>query len=199
MNCDRIARCYRWLEYAGFGSALERRRHAFLTDVAEARRVLVLGDGDGRALVALLATARHARIDYVDLSARMLELARRRAGELRVAYRQDDARTTPLPPAEYDLIVTHFFLDCFEQADQAHLLDRITRASTPQARWLVSEFRRSGLLVRALYLFFRAATGLKTQRLVDHHPLFERSGFRLARSESAWRGCLASELWIRVE
>jgi hypothetical protein len=50
-----------------------------------------------------------------------------------------------------------------------------------------------------LYLFFRAATGLKTQRLVDHHPLFERFGFHLARSESAWRGLLASELWIRVE
>ena len=82
---------------------------------------------------------------------------------------------------------------------KADLLAHITDAATPQARWLVSEFRHPGLLVRALYLFFGAATGLKTQRLVDHHPLFERSGFRLARNESAWRGLLASELWIRVE
>lgn len=199
MNCDRIARSYRWLEYAGFGRALEHRREAFLSEVADARRVLVLGDGDGRALAALLTAAPEARIDYVDLSARMLELARGRAGDLRVAYRQDDARTTPLPAAEYDLIVTHFFLDCFDAVDQAHLLARISGAATPQARWLVSEFRHPGLLVRALYLFFRAATGLKTQRLVDHHPLFERFGFHLARSESAWRGLLASELWIRVE
>lgn len=199
MNCDRIARSYRWLEYAGFGRALEHRREAFLSEVANARRVLVLGDGDGRALAALLAAAPQARIDYVDLSARMLQLARGRAGDLRVAYRQDDARTTPLPAAEYDLIVTHFFLDCFDAADQAHLIARITSAATPQARWLVSEFRRSGFLVRALYLFFRAATGLKTRRLVDHHPLFQRYGFRSARSESAWRGLLASELWIRVK
>lgn len=199
MNCDRIARCYRWLEYAGFGRALEHRRAAFLSEVANARRVLVLGDGDGRALYALLRAAPHAQIDYVDLSARMLELARGRAGDLRVTYRQDDARTTPLPAAEYDLIVTHFFLDCFDAADQATLLARITSAATPQARWLVSEFRHPGLLVRALYLFFRAATGLKTQHLVDHHPLFERHGFRLSRGESAWRGMLASELWMRVE
>src|ERR1019366_5450931 len=54
VNCDRIAGCYRWLEYAGFGRALEHRREAFLSEVAEARRVLVLGDGDGRALAALL-------------------------------------------------------------------------------------------------------------------------------------------------
>ena len=117
MNCDRIARCYRWLEYAGFGRALEHRRNAFLAYVADARRVLVLGDGDGRALAALLRAAPHARIDYVDLSARMLELARGRAGDLRVVYRRDDARTTPLPAAEYDLIVTHFFLDCFDEAE----------------------------------------------------------------------------------
>lgn len=199
MNCDRIARCYRWLEYAGFGRALEHRREAFLAEIADARRVLVLGDGDGRALAALLTAAPEARIDYVDLSARMLELARTRGGDLRVTYRQDDARTTPLPAAEYDLIVTHFFLDCFDATEQAHLLDRITGAATPRARWLVSEFRKPGLLVRALYLFFRAATGLKTQHLVDHHPLFQRRGFRLARSESAWRGLLASELWIRAE
>ncbi len=52
VNCDRIARWYRWIEYAGFGRALERRREAFLDDVSDARRVLALGDGDGRALAA---------------------------------------------------------------------------------------------------------------------------------------------------
>ena len=195
MNCDRIARCYRWLEYAGFGRALERRREAFLADVSTARRVLVLGDGDGRALAALLAAAPNAQIDYVDVSARMLDLARQRAGSVRVVYRNDDALTTPLPFAEYDLIVTHFFLDCFDEADQARLVARIARAAVPQARWLVSEFRKPGLLVRALYLFFRATTGLQTRRLVDHHPLFQCHGFRLTRSDPAWRGLLASELW----
>ena len=43
MNCDRIARWYRWFEYAGFGRGLERRRQAFLNDIADARRVLALG------------------------------------------------------------------------------------------------------------------------------------------------------------
>ena len=199
MNCDRIARWYRWFEYAGFGRALEHRREAFLSEVSTVRRALVLGDGDGRALAALLAAAPQAQIDYVDLSARMLDLARRRAGSVRVAYHHGDALTVPLPAAEYDLIVTHFFLDCFDHEDQARLAARVTRAATPQARWLVSEFRKPGLLVRALYLFFRAATGLKTQRLVDHHPLLQRFGYSLVRSNEAWGGLLASELWVHVE
>lgn len=198
MNCDRIARWYRWFEYAGFGRALERRREAFLRDVSDARRVLTLGDGDGRALAALLAVAPHVCVDYIDVSARMLELARACAGtEHVVNYRCDDARAAPLPAAEYDLIVTHFFLDCFDETDLELLIARMADAATPQARWLISEFRGNGWLVQALYFFFSLTTGLRTGRLVDHHPLLKRHGFHLVRREDAWRGLLASELWAR--
>ena len=203
MNCDAIAPWYRWLEYAGFGRALERRREAFLSRVADARRVLVLGDGDGRALAALLRASAGATVDYVDASARMLELARARAGRERVVYHHADALTMPLGhaedgPAEYDLIVTHFLLDCFEAPDQARLLERVGRAATPQARWVVSEFRGHGILVAILYWFFRVTTGLRTRELADHRALFEKHGFRLQRVESAWGGRLASELWVRA-
>jgi SAM-dependent methyltransferase len=196
VNCDRIARWYRWFEYAGFGRALERRREAFLSEVSDARRILALGDGDGRALAALLAAAPNACVDYIDVSATMLDLARARAGTKRVNYRRADARTVPLPALEYDLIVTHFFLDCFDETDLEPLIARLSDAATPEARWLISEFRGNGWLVRSLYLFFRIATGLRTRRLVDHHPLLQRHGFRLVRHENAWRGLLASELWV---
>ena len=155
-----------------------------------------MGDGDGRALAALLAAAPHACVDYIDKSARMLELARTRAGTNHVNYRCEDARSAPLPAAEYDLIVTHFFLDCFDETDLDPLIARLARAATPQARWLISEFRGNGGLVRVLYMFFRIATGLRTRRLVDHHPLLKRHGFRLMRREDSWRGLLASELWV---
>jgi SAM-dependent methyltransferase len=196
LDCDGIAHWYRWLEYAGFGRALERRREAFLNDVSDARRVLALGDGDGRALTALLAAAPHACVDYIDVSARMLELARGRAGAEHVTYRRQDARTAPLPEAEYDLIVTHFFLDCFDETELEPLIARLTDAAKPQARWLISEFRGNGWLVRTLYLLFRVATGLRTRRLGDHRPLMERHGFRLMRHKESWRGLLASELWV---
>jgi ubiquinone/menaquinone biosynthesis C-methylase UbiE len=199
VNCDRIARWYRWLEYAGFGRALERRREAFLKEVGDARRVLALGDGDGRALVELLAAAPQARIDYVDVSARMLELARARAGDGRVTCVHADALTTPLCEAEYDLIFTHFFLDCFEEQDQELLAGRIARSASPRARWVISEFRKPGWLVWWLYAFFRVTTGLRTRRLADHHGVLKRHGFRLERSEAAWHGRLVSELWRRVE
>lgn len=205
MNCDPIARWYRWLEYLGFGGALERRRVAFLSDVKNARRALVLGDGDGRFLVRLakqnFSYQPGVQIDYVDVSGRMLELARNRAGSDGVAYHLADARTMPLPSGEYDLIVTHFFLDCFDEKDAEALVERVARSARNDSRWLISEFHDSGwwarVILNGLYFFFRITTGLKTRRLVDHRPLLQRQGFRLVKTEPARFGLLVSELWER--
>jgi ubiquinone/menaquinone biosynthesis C-methylase UbiE len=201
MNADRIARLYRWLEYAIFGNTLQQRRTAFLTDIADARRVLVLGDGDGRFLEKLVEHNPQAHVDYVDLSGHMLKLARVRAGSERVTYHQANALEIALPEHEYDLIVTHFFLDCFDETGASRLVERAARAACPNARWLISEFRRtwwSPPLLGVLYLFFRITTGLKTRRLIDHHLLLTQHGFRMMRAESAWRGLLTSELWARA-
>jgi ubiquinone/menaquinone biosynthesis C-methylase UbiE len=200
VNCDRIADAYRWLEYVSFGRELERRRFRHLPLVAGARHVLVLGGGDGRFLTRLMRQNAHARAHYVDCSPRMLSLARARAGGERVSYRLSDARAVSLAPESFDLIVTNFFLDCFDEADAHGVVERAALAAKPRARWLVAEFRRvpwAGFLLRALYLFFRITTGLKTRRLVDHHGLLARHGFRLEREERSWFGWLTSELWLR--
>ncbi len=212
MNCDPIARWYRWLEYGAFGRALERRREAFIDEIAGARRVLILGEGDGRFLAKLIencgkmiencgvSSSRRFSIDYVDLSLRMLDLARIRAGTDCVAYLHGNALTIPLPAVEYDLVVTHFFLDCLTENDAAKLIARVAASLQPGARWLISEFREPAPWARAmvatLYFFFRITTGLRVRRLVDHRPVLAAHGFTLLREETARLGLLASELWL---
>jgi ubiquinone/menaquinone biosynthesis C-methylase UbiE len=200
LNCDRIARLYRWLEYLSFGRELERRRFRHLRWVADSRHALILGGGDGRFLARFIRQNPRARADYVDCSPRMLRLARSRAGGDRVSYRLSDARAVALAPYSFDLIVTNFFLDCFDETGAAEVVERAARAARPCAHWLVAEFRPvpwAGFLLRVLYFFFRVTTGLKTLRLVDHHPLLARHGFRLEREERSWFGWLTSELWLR--
>jgi ubiquinone/menaquinone biosynthesis C-methylase UbiE len=137
----------------------------------------------------------------VDLSDRMLELARHKAGVDRVVYRRADARALEFAPGEYDLIATHFFFDCFNQHELETLISRIASAAAPGARWVVSEFRTASiparLLVRALYLFFRITTGLRTQSLVDHRPILRAQGFRLIDASQSRGGLVVSELWER--
>ena len=206
MNCDRIAPWYRWFEYIGFGRELERRRFAFLPEVSNARRILVLGDGDGRFLKRLVECARGAQVDYLDSSAAMLQRAQRNAGD-RATYLHADALVAELPAGTYDLIVTHFFLDCFDRPDAERLVARIVRSARPESRWLISEFRQQAngwqavwgwIWLRTLYLFFGVTTGLKTRQLVDHHPLLAQAGYRIEHAESARFGLLSSELWTRV-
>ncbi len=198
MNCDPIARWYRWLEYAAFGRALERRRVAFLDQIADAQKILVLGDGDGRFLARLAEQNRSASIVYVDLSAEMLAWARKRCRSDRVSFHQANALKFPL--GEYDLVCTHFFLDCLNEKEAAALVARVAASLKPGARWLISEFRDPApwarSIVQTLYFFFRWTTGLRTRELIDYRRLLERAGFQMSRCESARAGLLVSELWI---
>jgi SAM-dependent methyltransferase len=191
LNCDSIARWYRWLEYAAFGGALRRRREGFLLELGNPRTVLVLGDGDGRFLQAFCALYPKARVDAIDVSAGMIELAKARVASERVTFHLADARE--FPRGEYDVVAAHFFFDCFEERELQALTSRFAAK-----QFLISEFRRtwwSGPLLAGLYLFFHIATGLETRRLTDHRPMLEHCGYRLDREENALGGLLASELW----
>ena len=209
MNCDPLAPWYRWLEYAGFGRALERRRLAFLDTMSTARRVLVLGDGDGRFLAAFLRANPHAEVDAVDNSAAMLARARQRVSDadlLRIRFHHADALEWRPPAAGYDLIVTHFFLDCLTDGELRPLATRLAACATPDARWIVSEFRQPArglaawhahLWITGLYAFFGLVTGLRVRRLPDHAAALAAAGFRPERETLARFGLLTSQCWRR--
>ena len=202
-NFDRLARIYHFLELAMFGHALWRRRIAYLQRLANVDRVLMAGEGDGRFLAEFLRVNPHARVDVVDASGTMLELARKRSfGHLdRIRFFQANWLDLAELPGHYDAIVTHFFLDCFSESDLARIIPVIAGAATADAIWVVSEFRAgppgSRLLIRALYLFFRVTTGLRATGLPGHQQLLAAAGFRLLDSEKSLLGLLISEIWGR--
>ncbi|HVZ85010.1 MAG TPA: class I SAM-dependent methyltransferase, partial [Terracidiphilus sp.] len=140
-NFDRLARAYRWMEAASFGPFLMRARCAFLAETASAQHALVLGDGDGRFTARLLAANPSVLIDAIDASPAMLAALLRNAGPhaARVTIHCTDIRTWQ-PAARYDLIVTHFFLDCLSTAEVAALAARLRACAAPGALWLVSDF-----------------------------------------------------------
>jgi len=194
LNCDRISRWYRWLEYAAFGGALRRRREAFLFELGNPQKVLVLGDGDGRFSQVFCALYPEARVDAVDVSDRMIELARARVASDRVTFHRADARHLPFEQ-DYDLAIAHFFFDCFETEELTALLAKV-RAKN----WLVSEFqntRWSWPVLRGLYFFFRLTTGLRVKSLPDHRSILEGRGYRLQKKQSALGGLIVSEAWAR--
>jgi SAM-dependent methyltransferase len=204
MNCDGIARWYRALEYLEFGQALERRRLEYLNDVADARHVLILGDGDGRFTAEFVRRNSGATVESVDLSGRMIAMASKRVGGFskNVRFRVGDARSIAFE-GKYDLVVTHFFLDCFENDELNGLVERVAERCDAGARWVISEFGlpESGIertlawaLVRFLYFGFWLTTGLKVKKLPDYAGALERQGFRVVRRRVAMGGLLVSEI-----
>jgi ubiquinone/menaquinone biosynthesis C-methylase UbiE len=209
MNADRIAPYYQALEYLRFGRTLERVRSAMLGHLTDRKKALVLGDGDARFLNSFISHVPGAKVDTLDLSERMLQLAQRRLRMYRhpaadVRFHHADIRTAPLPDTGYDLIATHFFLDVFTEAELRSWIARVTRASAKGALWVISEFdlpvggwRRTyaAAWLAIMYKAFRLTTGLATQRLPDWRPILQENGFRPLHALRFRNGFLVSELW----
>lgn len=205
-NFDRIAHPYRWLEYLSLGKALERCRFHFLPQLLNCRRALILGDGDGRFTAKLLAENSSVEIDAIDISKTMLTLLRQRSGLHfeRLRTHHTDARLFPSDSQnQYDLVATHFFLDCFTQADLNQLIARIEPALAPGAIWLISDFRipagpmrlPARVYIRSLYLAFRLLTGLKTTCLPNYVTPLAEHGFTCTARHHSLAGMLTTELW----
>jgi SAM-dependent methyltransferase len=141
-NFNRLARIYRWMELASFGPWLWWCRCTYLDSLTECRRALVIGDGDGRFTARLLHTNPAIQTDAVDASTAMLASLLRRAGSdtYRVRTFCADARQWQPANPPYDLIVTHFFLDCLTRDEIQSLAATLHKVAFPQALWLVSEF-----------------------------------------------------------
>ena len=207
MSFDRIAPHYHRIERFFAGQALQRCRTALLDRIPPPSRVLILGEGDGRFLEAFLHRHPQAAVTCIDASATMLDLARARtAPAARVAFVHADILTWKAPTAAFDLIVTHFVLDCFRPADLASVVARLAAAATPDACWLLADFRvpaagpRRWLargLLRFLYAFFRRAAAVPADRLTPPDPFLESAGFVLREQKPQRFGLLHSDLWLR--
>lgn len=205
-NFNRLARAYKWMELASFGPWLWRCRCAFLDELRTSCNALILGDGDGRFTAHLLRQISAVQIDAVDASYAMLQVLSRRAGDQsgRVSLHLADARTFKPPNPPYDLVVTHFFLDCLTSEEVADLAARLRESVAPSAHWLISEFAVprgwfgwliARPLIFGLYFAFWLLTGLSVRRLPNHRAALQQAGFKLTRQRQWLAGLLVSELW----
>ena len=210
-NFNAIARPYRWLEYFTFARLLERARFAHIPSITDRKRALVLGDGDGRFLARLAVQNRELYAEAVDSSARMLALLQSRIGEVgaedRVTLTRADVIDEKFYPlgTGYDLVVTHFFFDCFTDREVERIVDRVVPRLAHESIWIVSEFdvppagprMCARILIRLLYTSFGLLTGLAVRSLPDYRHILRSRGFRLEKQTMSLRGILVSELWRR--
>ena len=209
MSFDALAPYYRALEFILAGSLLHRCRTTFLEDAAQARTALLLGEGPGRYLVELLRVNPLVRVTCVDSSARMLTVARQRVwarglSNQRVRFVCADWADWSGEGGPFDLVATHFVLDCFRADQLAELVPKVGASVSSSAIWVLSDFRepargwqriRARIVLKLAYLFFRSATGLSASQLTPPDPFLEADGFQLVQRRLFHHGLLHADLW----
>lgn len=209
MSFDRLAPVYRSMERVLAGDKLQRCRLAYLPQLGAIRQALLLGEGHGRFLVSLLQANPIVRVTLVDSSAGMIQQAKHalrqaQIAEARVDFIHADALQWPGMEARFDLISTHFFLDCFNAEQLRVLLPKLAHCASPEALWVVSDFCapatglariRARLILWSMYRFFRVVTRLPASDLVDYTETLQQLGFHLAQRQTFEWGLLRADLW----
>jgi len=184
------------------GTRLQRARMGQLARLAaltSPQRVLIVGEGEGSFLCAFVRRFPQAAITVVDPSAGMVARSQARLrkaglGAQRIEFVVQALLEAPLPEAGFDLIVTLFFFDNFENAVMRQSVAKLRTCAGGQAYWLLADFclpdagwrrLRAKLWLKILYRFFGVFAGLTARELPDTEAGMEAAGCqRLARQAS---------------
>lgn len=211
MSFDRLAPFYRAMEWLLAGGKLQRCRVAWLAEIPEPRRILLVGEGHGRFLEVCARRFPQATITCVDASGGMLRVAETRwraAGGRPEAIEFVQAHLPEWSGGDglFDLIVTNFFLDCFPAAQLGPVVAALARRAAPGAHWLIADFNvpargwqrgRARLILASAYAFFRWATALPARQLIPPDEFLSAAGFCLTRRKLAEWGLLHADVWVR--
>ncbi len=133
-----------------------KRRLIDLAAPAQGTRALDLATGTGDLAFAL--AARGARVVGLDITFRMIELARGKAVSRTPGFVVGDMLALPFPSSSFEIVTTGYGLR--NVPDLAAAIDEIRRVLTPGGQLLSLDFNRpSNRVVRSAYLAYLAGVG----------------------------------------
>ncbi len=195
---DRLAPAYAFLSKIIFGNSIQKSQLHFLNYISPDDRILVLGGGSGDLLKSILKTYPELIIDYIDISPKMLELARKK-NPIALNVKFIEGTEQNIPEVSYPVVITNFYLDLFPDEILTNVIYRIKKSVRPSARWLVTDFvdEKSWhqLMLWIMYRFFRVTTGIEANRLPGWKVALEKSGVHEVESANYYGGFIRSSVY----
>jgi demethylmenaquinone methyltransferase/2-methoxy-6-polyprenyl-1,4-benzoquinol methylase len=144
-----------------------KRKLVDLAHVRPGERALDLACGTGD--IALLMRARGAKVTGLDITSRMIELARQRADGAGVAWLTGDMLALPFASGSFDIVTTGYGLRNVPDLDRA--MGEAARVLKSGGRFLSLDFDRPDRwLVRAPYLAYLTVVGSTLGLLLHRDP-----------------------------
>ena len=170
-----------------FQGSLHSSQIHFLDKLPKLSKALVLGGGTGKFLVALLLSDKVERVVYVDISPGMISKAKDKIQKLNLEDKVDFicGGLESIPADQYDLICTHYFLDCFGSEQIEEVIQHLKKSLAEDGIWHLTDFyldSESSFLrkkfVAFLYFFFRLSCGLNVDKLANFKKIFKEVEFK---------------------
>lgn len=190
-KCDfsRLAPVYDLLGELAFAGALRRSQTCFTGELPACRRVLIIGGGTGGFLIELLKTKEVDVVDYVDISPGMIKKAReklqKKCPQFVCKVNFICGSVEEVQGQKYDLICTHYFLDCFSPQELPAIMAGLYLSLNTGGQWLFADFTGDTFLkknlVAFLYKFFKLTAALNAGELADFRGEFSKLGVQLCR------------------
>jgi ubiquinone/menaquinone biosynthesis C-methylase UbiE len=206
---DLVASFYPLLERLVFGSKLSHARRSFISRVAGGRRILLIGEGNGRFLFEVVKQTSSASITVVDSSTRMLAAASRRIATVdcssRIELIHSDFLEWRAAVGSYDRIVTHFFLDLFPPDRIRRVVEKISQLAMEDCLWINVDFTFENhslpqkFLMWAQYRFFRIFARIEVSRLFDARTLIQNANWEVLEMRLLDSGLISASLLSRKE
>ena len=166
--------------------------------------MLIIGGGTGWIVPHILESGAVEKLQYVEASARMLEMARKNCPVNllnRVEFIHGDENA--IPDIKYDVAITNFFLDCFKEDRLKEVMATLYRHLKPQGHLYFTDFhinqkslhriwQRS--LTRLMLEFFKRATNLESSQLLDFPSLFDHYDLKVISTRTYYASFIQSML-----
>lgn len=186
-NYDKIATRYDRISRIVFGKALINAQVSVLKYIPANSRILIAGGGTGWILEALASVhPQGLTIDYVESSAQMTALSKKRNSALNKINFINLAIENYTVTELYDVILTPFFFDNFSADKIRFIFTKLNASLKNNGTWLYIDFvldkskKRlwQKALLKVMYLFFSITANIETQQLIDmdifFDPLFDK-------------------------
>ena len=215
-NFDRVAPVYDFLTLV-FGGNIRRAQQYYLAKIPQNAHILIIGGGTGWILEDILLLKKKLRhITYLEASAKMLGLAKRKHKNFKSSHPEKHlpiiewikGTEKDIPPNHfYDVIITNFFLDLFEQTALFEVMKKLSSLLRQEGTWLFADFSIAEkttdawwqrILIKSMYLFFKITCNLQTNELPAIEQAFQLSGFKKVNSKSFFRNIIVSQVYRKT-
>lgn len=195
---DFLAPFYDFLARAVIGNDIVRAQLHFLKSFKACNHILILGGGSGWILKPLCTACPDLRIDYIELSLNMLDAAKRNSDKKwHINFIQ--GTESDIPNRLYDGVITNFYLDMFDARGINAVINKISKALTHSALWVVTDFinesRGHKIMLWIMYRFFRVIARIEATQLPDWESKMVHAGFTVSSSKKFKSGFIKSTLY----